>query len=197
MPSRLAHQDVATFHSMRAPAWPATSRLQLLPAPDGLALVQDLLNTCAGPWGPDLFDDIRATRTWSRRAARTWSKQRGMQVEKPDLDDNDARELIGLRDSLTAVVRAEVWPGPVRRVGTAVLAVSGDGTVGWNPDGTGWRWWSAAIWNEVLLSRQAGTFERLKLCSHRNCRAAFYDRTWDRREVRHSSCCGAPDVDPG
>ena len=55
-----------------APLWAATARYRLRPAPGGLALVQDLLNTRASEeYGPDLLRDAVECRSLgSARGAR-------------------------------------------------------------------------------------------------------------------------------
>ncbi|NEA04439.1 hypothetical protein G3I28_34855, partial [Streptomyces sp. SID10116] len=61
--------------------WPATERLGLTPAPGGLALVQDLLNTAPAdrPDSVDLLADGALDRAqgWADPAVRGWGAGTG------------------------------------------------------------------------------------------------------------------------
>ncbi|MBB5167540.1 putative RNA-binding Zn ribbon-like protein [Mycobacterium sp. AZCC_0083] len=169
------------------PTWMASARYGVRPAPAGLALVEDLLNTrYNADHGPDmLFDAVQAQR-WVDAAVRAWSAQRGADGLAPTMTDHDAAQLRGLRDSLDAVVAGFPFDSHDRSVGSAVLTVSVMGELAWTPTGSGWRWLASAVWGEVLLSQRAGTWQRLKQCRNPTCRSTFYDRTWNKRSLWHN-----------
>ncbi|MFD0786350.1 hypothetical protein ACFQZ8_20825, partial [Micromonospora azadirachtae] len=58
-----------------ATTWPATARYQLDPAPGGLGVVQDLLNTISAgvPRQPDLLDDPTSATAWAHDVSARWS----------------------------------------------------------------------------------------------------------------------------
>lgn len=97
----LVEHDVAHHFSGSADPGaerPATGRFGLRPAPGGLALVQDFLNTGAQPDRfPDLFTGVPGARRWSMRAAGAWLRERGIQVEVPVPAGDDLSGLCDLR----------------------------------------------------------------------------------------------------
>jgi len=170
--------------------WMATARFGLRPAPSGLALVQDFLNTGAQPHRfPDLLATMPGARRWSARAARVWLRERQVQVQAPVLGRDG---LAGLRD-LRGIVKGLTQGAAavsVGDLGTVTLSLSRSGELYWLPTGDGWRWWSAAVCAEILASQEKGTWSRLKQCASATCRVAFYDRSWDNSGVVHVSTCG-------
>ena len=169
----------------------ATARFGLRPAPGGLALAQDLLNTGAQPHRfSDLLATMRDARRWCMRAARTWSRDRGIQVHEPVLVDGDLAGLRDLRDIVEGLVTHRAAEVSVGDLGAVTLSRSGYGELCWRPTGDGWRWWAAAVCAEVLASREKETWPRLKQCGTSGCRVAFYDRTWDSSVLLHAWTCG-------
>jgi predicted RNA-binding Zn ribbon-like protein len=175
--------------------WLATTRFGLRPATHGLALVQDFLNTGAGQ-APDLLADARHAEDWSRRAARAWSLDRGIEAQPPVVADGDAAKLRDLRALVRALVSEESPDGAAGGdLGAAAFTLSREGKLRWQPTGRGWRWWSAAICGEVLLSQHWGTWQRLKQCRNDLCRVVFYDRSWNNSGVWHTGTrCVAGDA---
>jgi CGNR zinc finger len=177
--------------------WMATARFRLRPAPGGLALVQDFLNTRAQP---HRFRDLLATasgaRRWSLRAARAWSAQRRVHVQAPVLASDGLAELRDLRDAVEGLVTHGAAGASMGDVGEIRLSLSRGGELCWLPAGDGWRWWSAAVCAEILASREAGMWWRLKQCASATCRVVFYDRSWDNSGVVHASTCGAQAAEP-
>ncbi|OZD04964.1 peptide chain release factor 2 [Rhodococcus sp. 06-235-1A] len=151
-----------------------TERFHLAPAPDGLQVVQNLLNTRAiDVYGlPDLIADGEA-------ASRTW--------EMP-LSDDDAVTLRTLRSDVEAAIAGDVAARPAVRV---ELVTDIDGTVRLSPTGTGTDWIASEIWSEVLLAQKADTWRRLKRCKNEVCGSAFYDRSRNNSGVWHDvKTCG-------
>jgi hypothetical protein len=179
------------------PIWLGTSRFGIRPAPDGLALVQDLLNTEGSADHLDLLRDRAHAQQWTFHAARAWLAERGVKPQQPPtLTDRDVAELGKMRRALSGAVDGVPGQTGDRVLGTAQLVLS-EGALYWTPVGDGWRWFSAAIWGEVLASRERGTWARLKHCGNGACRAAFYDRSWNNTSVWHNRItCGPPLASP-
>lgn len=171
--------------------WFASQRYRLASAPGGLGLVQDFLNTVGiGDYGPDLLADPELARDWARRAAHAWSTVRGKDTQPPVLSDADVTRLHALRGTIAKLVAGEVTPGHVASV-TASFAVSDSGEVRLEPAGGGWRWFASALWAEILLSQQDGTWRRIKRCHNHQCASTFYDRSKNNSGVWHDvKTCG-------
>ncbi|WP_231996272.1 CGNR zinc finger domain-containing protein [Mycobacterium scrofulaceum] len=171
-------------------SWAASQRYGTTPAPGGLALVQDFLNTrgIAG-YGPDLLADTTLAREWVDGAVRNWSAARGEELPPPKLDDADLSKLRSLRDTIDALVSGEV--AGARSVVPAALVISDAGAVRLEPSGTGWRWLASAVWAEILLSQHADTWRRVKQCHNHRCGSTFYDRSKNNSGVWHDvKTCG-------
>jgi predicted RNA-binding Zn ribbon-like protein len=161
--------------------WSASQRYGALPAPGGLGLVHDFLNTIGvQTYGPDLLSDTTLARGWAESAVRAWSALRGVDAQPPALDDADLTKLRALRTTIGQMVAGE---SPDERGVAAVRPVSGsfalsdDGEVRLEPAGNGWRWMASALWSEILLSQQHDTWRRIKTCHNHQCGSAFYDRS--------------------
>jgi hypothetical protein len=188
------HDAVPHYRRSTDPAaeWMATARFRLRPAPGGLALVQDFLNTGAQPQRfPDLLATAPGARRWSTRAARAWSRERQVQDKAPVLTGDSLAELRDLRGSVEGVVTHGAAPVSVIDFGGITLSMSRLGELCWLPIGDGWRWWSAAVCAEILASREKGTWSRLKQCATPTCRVAFYDRSWNNSGLVHALTCRA------
>jgi predicted RNA-binding Zn ribbon-like protein len=165
--------------------WLATTRFGLRPAPHGLALVEDFLNTGAEAT-QDLLADITQAQAWSTRACHAWSLERDTEMSPaPVLIDGDDARLRELRDRLGGLVSGA---GTAACIGLGVteFVLSAAGELHWQPTGNGWQWWSAAICTEVMLSQHSGTWQRLKLCGNDSCRVVFYDRSWNNSAELHA-----------
>lgn len=170
--------------------WSASQRYGITPAPGGLALVQDFLNTrgIAG-YGPDLLADIALARDWARGAVRNWSVARGVDLPPPALAVADLTRLRALRDTIDALVGGAATGR--RSAVPASLVVSDAGAVRLVPSGTGWRWLASALWAEILLSQHADTWRRVKRCRNHRCGSTFYDRSKNNSGVWHDvKTCG-------
>ncbi|MCV6962952.1 peptide chain release factor 2 [Mycobacterium intermedium] len=154
-------------------------------------MVQDFLNTVGiGDYGPDLLADPELARDWAARAARAWSVVRGVDAQPPSLSDSDVAKLHALRGTIAKLVAGESTPGRVGSV-TASFAVADTGEVRLEPAGSGWRWLASALWAEILLSQQDGTWRRIKRCHNHACASTFYDRSKNNSGVWHDvRTCG-------
>jgi predicted RNA-binding Zn ribbon-like protein len=161
------------------PSWypdPAETK----PAPDGLLLVQGLLNTRSLDEGTDVLSDPPAANAWLLDAGFT---SPGRQARPAEL--RLAREV---RESIRALLEAEghgVPPesalGPLRDLAathSARLTVGDRGELALS----GARRQSLAdrLFELLLIIRAAqgdGTWARLKACDNPGCRWVFYDRS--------------------
>ena len=173
-------------------SWVATERYGLSVAPGGLALVQNLLNTRAiVDKGADLLSDLSAAQTWAPAAASAWSARRGHTLRAPTLTESDVARLRDLREMLSSWVAGEPTAGTSPLPGSAAFTLGDGGEVQWTPTGSGWRWWAAAVWGEILLGQRTGTWRRLKQCRNPHCRSAYYDRSKNNSAVWHDvKVCG-------
>lgn len=175
--------------------WCASQRYELDPAPGGLGLVQDFLNTTGiEGYGPDLLGDTALAGDWAAGAVRTWSALRGLDVQPPALGDADVSKLRALRDTVAKLVTGEpptVLPTGAIAASSASLTLSEAGEVRLEPVGSGWRWLASALWGEILLSQQDGTWRRIKRCHNHGCATTFYDRSKNNSGVWHDvKTCG-------
>jgi hypothetical protein len=165
----------------------ATERLRLQPAPGGLALVQDLLNTRQiGLKAFDLLGSVDGARYWLQQAL---DRSPGDVTWVSGLSDQDLISLRALRTDIEGLVAARVCDaGPVAQ---ASLVLSTDGEVRLEAGGRGLSRFAAQVWAQVFLAQQAGTWKRLKLCHNPPCASAFYDRSKNNSGVWHDvKMCG-------
>ena len=165
----------------------ATERLRLQPAPSGLALVQDLLNTRQiGLHAFDLLGSVDGARYWLLQAM---DRAPGDDDWVRELSDRDVVELRALRTDVERLVSGDVpAAGLVARIG---LVLGSDGGLILEPSGHGFSRFAAQVWTQVFLAQQAGTWRRLKLCHNPPCASAFYDRSKNNSGVWHDvKICG-------
>ncbi len=174
---------------------PASERYCLTPAPGGLALVQELLNTA--PAGrptpaelPDLLADgsLGVAQEWADLAVRDWARETGRADVRLALTDDDLPRLRCLRDQVRRALAAGDRGGDAVRFTSApvVVGLAGDGTLTVEPEGAGARWLASAVLAEGLLAQASGVWRRLKICRNEPCSAAFYDRSRNNSGVWHS-----------
>ncbi|OZD14934.1 peptide chain release factor 2 [Rhodococcus sp. 06-156-3C] len=151
-----------------------TERFRLDPAPDGLAHVQNLLNTRAidAKGLPDLLADGAVASA----------------AMGHDLSDADAAALRELRTTIELLIAGTP---PETAPADAVLTLDASGTVQLRPSGTGHEYVTSRIWAEILLAQRADTWRRLKRCRNEPCGSAFYDRSRNNSGVWHDvKTCG-------
>src|SRR6478735_6421529 len=168
----------------------ATERLRLAPAPGGLALVQDLLNTKQiGPHAYDLLGTVDGARYWLQQA-RTTDPASTDDAWLRELSERDLTTLRALRTDVERLLSTagHTAAGPVARL---ALVRSTDGELGLKPDEHGLAGFAAEVWAQVFLAQLAGTWTRLKLCHNPPCASAFYDRSRNNSGVWHDvKTCG-------
>ncbi len=168
----------------------ATSRYHLEPAPSGLFLVQDLVNTRGVPaYGVrDLLDTVTDAQRWVRTSVRTWQRDAAVAGGVRRLTSADLPALRRLRDEVERAVLREA--GTPREL-PARLAVDADGRVSLQPTGTGVEWLAGAVWGEVLAAQRDGSWDRLKVCRNPQCPCAFHDASRNNSRVWHDvHTCG-------
>jgi len=172
--------------------WVASQRYGLAAAPDGLALVQDFLNTRGiEGYGADLLADTASAREWAADAVRAWSAMRGTDLRAPKLDDADLAKLRAVRATISNLVDGSAPNGRGAGPVSASFALSDEGEVRLDPSGSGWRWLASALWGEILLGQHAGTWRRIKQCHNHHCGSTFYDRSKNNSGVWHDvKTCG-------
>jgi hypothetical protein len=175
------------------PHWMSSLRCRVRPAPGGLALVQELLNSAENPWGgADLLCDATVAQSWATSAARAWTKVRGIAYQAPEVSEHDAGQLRQLRERLSGVLAGIPSKSSFHLVANTEFTVFGSNEISWAPATRAWRWFAAAILGEVFLGQQTNTWGRLKRCSNSACTVAFYDRSWDNGEIWHNLTTCAP-----
>lgn len=181
--------------------WPATTRYRLDPAPGGLGLVQDLLNTVAAgaPRRPDLLATLEDGQAWADDAIAQWSAVTGQLVPHVELDTDGLDELRTFRDGLHELTATAQDTGaepatavaPVLHSATAALQIGEDGLVRLEPRGNGWRRLVSLTLTAAFEAQQADTRRRLKTCRNPSCPVAFYDRSRNNSGVWHDvKTCG-------
>jgi hypothetical protein len=169
----------------------ASDRFGLVMAPGGVALVQDFLNTKAIEDHPDLLADPKSAQAWVISAVQAWSNARGDDVRPLALTKPDVTKLRALRATIAGLITEDVGGRPGIGSVPASFALSDSGDVRLEPAGSGWRWLASALWGEILLSQQTGTWRRLKQCHNPDCRSTFYDRSKNNSGVWHNvKVCG-------
>lgn len=160
-------------------------------APGGVAFVQDFLNTKAIASYPDLLADTELAQTWATNAVQSWSRSGDSDVHPPALSAADIGKLRTLRATIANLIAGDAAPGDDSGTVSASFGLSDTGEVRLEPAGKGWRWLASALWGEILLSQQTGTWRRLKQCHNPDCGSTFYDRSKNNSGVWHNvKVCG-------
>jgi predicted RNA-binding Zn ribbon-like protein len=164
---------------------PANARSGAEPAPGGLELVQELLNTVAKPSRG--FADLLADA-----AAQAWCDAvlaaRGMPAAR--IDDADAAALRRLRSALASAIRVrdgrEVAPLATSAPVELRLGVDGAVVIGASADAPAV---AGLVLAEVFAAQARGDWHRLKLCALDACSSAFYDRSRNGSARYHELRC--------
>jgi predicted RNA-binding Zn ribbon-like protein len=187
---------------------PTAGRFGLEPAPGGLRLAQDLVNTSLrGHQGQPELDhlaELPTAEAWLRQALAAWSAATGRQLPGLSLREQDLVPLRTLREHLRCCVRANAahvdQEQPTVPDGAANsdvrLTLHANGQVGYGPVAPGWLGVAGLISIELLLAQAAGSLSRLKSCAAPACGACFYDGSPNRARVWHDTklCGNAPNL---
>lgn len=174
-------------------SFPASRRFRITPAPEGLSLVHELLNTIPVRVvsAPDLLVDLDAAQRWASAAAKTWARQRGRDTPDPILTKRDLPRLRALREQTRASLAGHAADADVSRISGALDLDLETGSVVATPRGRGSSWFGSAVLAEIFLAQQDDTWRRLKTCRNPHCAVAFYDRTRNNNGVWHDvHACG-------
>jgi len=175
-------------------SWPATERYEIQAAPDGLAFVQDLLNTLSAgkPRETDLLLETGHAQAW---LDETWTHQ-NLRIHRPPviLDDEDVRRLRVFRDDLRQSLKSqEGFDAMLEAQPRATLHLSPDGTVRAEPAGERWQAVVSLILIEMLDAQRTNQWRRLKVCRSERCQVTFFDRSRNNSAVWHDvRRCGHP-----
>lgn len=180
-------------------SWPATDRYEIQTAPDGLAFVQDLLNTLSAgkPRETDLLLDRGTAQTWLNES---WGHQ-SLQLTRPpvELGDEDVERLRAFRDGLREQLSPAAEGAQPEHAAVpqpeadATLRLSPDGTVHAEPAGNGWNAVVSLVLIEILNAQRTDQWRRLKVCRSERCRVTFFDRSRNNSAVWHDvRRCGHP-----
>ena len=169
----------------------AGARLDLDPAPGGLILAQDLVNTSLldpAMGLPDLLATVEEAQAWLDAALEAWARATSSPAATVTLSPADLPRLRALREAVRALVLGrEAAAVPSQ---TVELELRG-GAVTYRATGAGWRVVAALVHTELLLAQHTGALERFRSCANPACGAAFYDRTRNGSRVWHDPrTCG-------
>jgi predicted RNA-binding Zn ribbon-like protein len=176
--------------------WSATQRYGLAPAPAGLPIVQDLLNTrpLVGVT-QDLLSTVRSAQAWADDALASWAAVSGAVAQRRvRLTSVDLPPLRALRDELVALLQGGTGPAPhcntVHSI-PLVVTMDGSGAVTLAPGATGWQAIAGIIAVEIHTSQVRDIWRRLKTCRNLQCPGSFYDRSPNNSGVWHDvKTCG-------
>ena len=169
------------------------------PAPAGLTLVQELLNTATrSPHEdshlPDLLADVDQANRWLAAAAGQWAEATGQPDPGLRLSESDLAPLRRLREAVRTLAVGPAAGSPIAPppgTGNLTLRFEQDGRVVYGTAAAGWRGVAALVAAEVLLAQRTGDWERFKACPYPECGIAFYDQTRNNNRVWHDvRICG-------
>jgi hypothetical protein len=152
------------------------------PAPPGLGIVQDFLNTTDLEEGTDSLGDVDALQEWLLA--------RGLATPDLLIREGDRRRLLALREALRDVLDGRdhggIDPAALAVVddaasGASVLvALAHDGSATLTPAVGGLDGFVARLLADIATAQLDGTWVRLKVCPRDVCRWAFYDHSKNR-----------------
>ncbi|MFJ8361760.1 CGNR zinc finger domain-containing protein [Streptomyces sp. NPDC093984] len=181
--------------------WAALARYGVDPAPDGLAFVQEFMDTIAAgkPRREDLLADLSTAQEWLDGALSDWAHATAaaplaVTLEQDDLDRlRDFRE--DLRHAAAATSAGEQENGGAGAATLPAVPVSmqwdDSGRIQAVPRGSGWRKVASLATVEVFKAQLDGSWCRIKACRNPRCAVAFYDRSRNNSGVWHNvKVCG-------
>jgi predicted RNA-binding Zn ribbon-like protein len=146
------------------------------PAPGGLALVKDFVNSLDYPAGPDELATPAATTAWLERHGLAPGK----------VSDSDCEALRHLRERLRDVLEAHTGRSVSEQAASELAAALSSAPLRVTPAGDGWTLAATgegraalvgALSTAIVEATVAGTWPRLKVCASDTCRFAFYDHS--------------------
>lgn len=172
----------------------ASGRYGTSPAPAGLLLTFELVNTIGHPGPPggaDLLAELGTAQAWLDATVSEWCELRELADPDIDLTPTGLRHLRALRATLRGVLgRGGSAAGP-GAVAAGIDVTIGSGGVGLAPAGSGVQWLRGAVAIEWVVAYQLEGLRRLKLCRNPECGIAFYDRSKNNSRIWHDvTRCG-------
>ena len=144
-----------------------------------VGLVQAFVNTVDLQNGPEELDDPNTLKAWL--------VAKGLLDGSQHVDASDLRHAIALREAIRAVIGAnsgsKVYPVDIATLNGAAAAsalrmrFAADGKPRLEPETTGVVAAMGLIVASMYAAMEDEDWHRLKLCSSRTCRWAFYDRS--------------------
>src|SRR5579859_7861581 len=108
----------------------SSQRMSLDPAPGGLGLVQDLVNTALidePQLAPDLLDSLSGAQTWLSAALDGWSVATGRPMPDITISDDDLSPLRTFREHTRAALRTGELSSDTLNTADIRLALRSDG----------------------------------------------------------------------
>jgi predicted RNA-binding Zn ribbon-like protein len=171
----------------------SSARLGLDPAPGGLVLVQDLVNTSLAVHSSsveDLLGSAAAADAWLDAALASWSARTGQPALAGTVTEADLPRLRALRDAVRELVTTRTTDDDALTGARVQLRLDG-GRVTYGGAGAGSARLAGLVGTELLLAQHAGTWPRLRCCANPRCGTAFYDRSRNASRVWHDTqVCG-------
>jgi predicted RNA-binding Zn ribbon-like protein len=145
------------------------------PAPGGLALVQDFVNSAELPGGWDELGDIDKTVTWLRAHEREFTPDETQRRRIVETREN-LRILLGVNCGLPLPEAAAARLSKLLDAASVHPVVGSDG-VHLAATSRGVDGFVASILAALVESTVDGSFRRLKVCRSDSCQWAFYDNS--------------------
>ena len=145
------------------------------PAPGGLALVQDFVNSTELPGGWDELADVDLTVTWLRAHAFDFTPDEPQRRRIVDTREN-LRTLLGVNSGQPLPESAAARLTRLLDSAAVHPVVDADG-VHLASTSRGVDGFLASILAALVESSIDGTFRRLKVCRSESCQWAFYDNS--------------------
>ncbi|MBJ7610458.1 MAG: CGNR zinc finger domain-containing protein [Candidatus Dormibacteraeota bacterium] len=143
------------------------------PAPGGLALVQDFVNSTELPGGWDELADVALTASWLRAHGFELTPDEAQRRRIVETREN-LRTVLGVNSGQPLPEAAAARLGKLLDAASVHPAVGAEGVRLASPS-LGADGFLAAILTALLESSITGTFRRLKVCRSDSCQWTFYD----------------------
>ena len=171
----------------------ATERFGVAPAPGGLVLVQDLVNSAvvnASSSIPDLLASLDPAQAWAEHAVQRWSAGSGQPRFEVQLSEDDVAGLREIRERARVLLDGHDLNADAFPAGRVEVQLSG-AQPGYGPTDHGWRAIAAVVAFELFLGARSGTLPRLKACANPVCGSVFYDLSRNSSRIWHDTdTCG-------
>lgn len=157
----------------------STERFAIASAPGGLALVQEVINTCGSRKAglEDILDSVATAQDWATSVVARYSQLRRVESFGLFLAESDLAPLRQLRSSLLNARSGRSRGVVAISHGSVGLELGASGSVTIGIRGSGAAWLTSMALAEFFIAQHDGTLPRLKICANPKCDVAFYDRS--------------------